>query len=62
MIPDVEIRGRKEKKESTVLRYSHLNKAQIRGQARERKRERIRVNRILTNTYYSNIKETKYEK
>ena len=61
MIPDVEIRGRKEKKESTVLKYT-LNKAQIRGQARARARERIRVNRILTNTYYSNIKETKYEK
>ena len=61
MIPDVEIRGRKEKKESTLLGYN-LSKAQISKQERERKRERIRVNYILTDTYYSNTKETKYEK
>jgi len=61
MISDVEIRGRKEKKESTLLGYN-LSKAQMSKQERERKRERIRVNYILTNTYYSNTKETKYEK
>lgn len=58
MISDVEIRGRKEKKESTLLGYN-LNKTQISKQERERKRERIRVNYILTDTYYSNTKETK---
>lgn len=58
MISDVEIRGRKEKKESTLLGY-HLSKAQMNKQERERKKERIRVNYILTSTYYSNTKETK---
>ena len=58
MISDVEIRGHKEKKESTLLGYN-LSKAQMSKQERERKRERIRVNYILTDTYYSNTKETK---
>jgi hypothetical protein len=54
-------KGHKEKKESTLLGYN-LSKAQISKQERERKRERIRVNYILTDTYYSNNKEINNEK
>jgi hypothetical protein len=57
---DVTIMGRKEKKESTLLSYN-LSKAVLNKQEKERKRERIRVNYILTPNYYSNNKEKKDE-
>lgn len=57
---DVTIMGRKEKKESTLLSYN-LSKAVLNKQEKERKRERIRVNYILTPNYYSNTKENKNE-
>jgi hypothetical protein len=57
---DVTIMGRKEKKNSTLLSYN-LSKAVLNKQEKERKRERIRVNYILTPNYYSNTKENKNE-
>ena len=57
---DVTIMGRKEKKDSTLLSYN-LRKAVWSKQDKERKRERIRVNYILTPNYYSNTKENKNE-
>lgn len=57
---DVTIMGRKEKKDSTLLSYN-LSKAVLNKQEKERKRERIRVNYILTPNYYSNTKENKNE-
>ena len=57
---DVTIMGRKEKKDSTLLSYN-LSKAVLNKQEKERKRERIRVNYILTTNYYSNTKENKNE-
>lgn len=57
---DVTIMGRKEKKDSTLLSYN-LSKAVLSKQEKERKRERIRVNYILTPNYYSNTKENKNE-
>ena len=50
--------GRKEKKDSTLLSYN-LSKAVLNKQEKERKREWIRVNYILTPNYYSNTKENK---
>jgi len=57
---DVTIMGRKEKKDSTLLSYN-LSKAVLNKQEKERKREWIRVNYILTPNYYSNTKENKNE-
>lgn len=57
---DVTIMGRKEKKDSTLLSYN-LSKAVLNKQEKERKKERIRVNYILTPNYYSNTKENKNE-
>lgn len=57
---DVTIMGRKEKKNSTLLSYN-LSKAVLNKQEKERKKERIRVNYILTPNYYSNTKENKNE-
>ena len=55
MIHDNTIMGRKEKDEKTIQSYTKAER--LDREERERRKERIRVNYILTPNYYSNPKE-----
>ena len=56
---DVTIMGNKVKNEKTIQSYTKAER--LDKEERERKKERIRVNYILTYDYYRNTKEKKYE-
>jgi len=55
---DVTIMGNKVKNEKTIQSYTKAER--LDREERERRKERIRVNYILTPNYYSNTKEKKY--
>jgi|TARA_R100000030_G_scaffold98242_1_gene87961 hypothetical protein len=55
---DVTIMGNKVKNEKTIQSYTKAER--LDKEERERRKERTRVNHILTHDYYRNTKEKKY--